>query len=78
MVPELDSRQQQVARTCSDNKWQHILVQVLVIVCLDPFHLVLLAAMLRLFEDCHMSLENTVQPVNSSVTLLCRTVNQYD
>ena len=64
MASELDSRQQY--RTCSDSKWQHTLVQVLVRVCVDSSHLTLLAAMLMLFEDCHKPLENKVLPVNSN------------
>ena len=67
MASQVDSREQLAAQTCSDSKWRHILVQVLVRVCLDCFHLVLLVTMLvTLYKAHHKSLENKVPPVNSN------------
>ena len=69
MASQIDSREQPAAQTCSDSKWQHILVQELETVCLDCFHLVLLVAMLALYEGCHKSLENKVLPVNIATVI---------
>ena len=62
-----ERRQQLAAQKSSDSKQQHIHVQVLVIVCLDCFHSVLLSVVLRLLEAYRISLENKVLPVNSNV-----------
>ena len=78
MASQIDSGEQLAAQTCSDSKWRHILAQVLVRVCLDCFHLVLLVTMLvALYEGCHKSLENKVLPVNNN-NGTARRANKHD
>ena len=62
-----ERRQQLAAQKSSDSKQRHIHVQVLVIVCRDFFHSVLLSVVLRLLEAYHISLVNKVLPINSNV-----------